>query len=278
MNLTEFMEFFMASRPRTVPSIPTGILALDSILTSRGWPGGRVSQVHGDANIGKSTLAYAAIAQAQRMELPTFLIDLDKSFSPEHSLIPGVDLDELIVTTDRRFGLRCCRLPKDAFVVVDSVACDEDLDLLSYIPRGVTTLVISQQRYIVKTRSDGRHRIGHVTTPVLPHSAVLVALSAVHRASGGMTLRAEVLRDDLAPSTPEDAKFCLRYGVGIDHEEDLLALGEQTGVIEINGSWYWFGQVRIGQGREGARRELRLDPALSEEIEDAVHSRMWIYR
>jgi hypothetical protein len=208
------------SRAWRPPSgVPTGSLALDSALSTRGWPRGRVSRVWGDPDTGKTTLVLLSVARAQELGMACALLDLAASFDPGYAARLGVDLDELLVT---RQPVPC--LPAD-FVVTDGAG------LVPTLP-GTTVVMV---------------------TPAVCAASVSVLLRAAHRNQpGDITVAATVTRDDFdhdfgLAQRPQVTWRVPRSG-GIDHAAELLAMSLSQGLLGKNGAWYYLGDRLLGHG------------------------------
>jgi hypothetical protein len=239
---TRLLERPAASRPTT--GLPTGSLALDSALGTRGWPLGRVSQVWGDPGTGKTTLLLTSVASAQREFLSCALVDFGGSFDPTYAAALGVDLDDLfVIRPSLALAPYDLALPVD-FLVFDNVSGVSDLFL---IPPGRTVLVFSQTRMTPCG----------AWTPLVENYAVGARLRRTHwNTQGDQEITATVIRDDYHPARGACASWWVTHGRGIDHGRELLTLGVQAGIVTRHGNHYRLDGVFLGNGWKNAAETL----------------------
>lgn len=284
--------------------ISTGALSLDLALGGSGVPRGRVIEVFGPESSGKTTLTLHLIAEAQRAGGVAAFIDVEHAFDPSWAKRLGVNLEELMVNqpTCGEEALEICELLVKSnaldVIVVDSVAAlvpRSELEgamgeaqvgaqarLMSQAMRKLTG-VSSKTRTSVVFINQIREKIGvmYGSPETTPGGRALKFYSSVRidvRRTGmikeaeqviGNRVRAKVVKNKVAPPFRE-AEFDILFDCGISRETDLLDMAVDAGVISRAGTWFAYGETRIGQGRENARSFLRDNPELFAEIRKRV--------
>ena len=282
------------------PCIPTGSLSLDLALGGRGLPRGRVAEFYGPEASGKTTLALSVAANAQRAGGVAAFIDAEHAFDPTWAKRIGVDLESLLVSqpdTGEQAMEICDLLVRSGavdVVIVDSVAAlvpkaeingemgDTHVGLQARLMSQALRKLsgsIARSRTAVIFLNQMREKIGIMygnpeTTPggraLKFYASVRIdlrrstTLKVGDRPIGTRT-RAKVVKNKVAPPF-QTAEFDILFERGISPEGDLLDLGVEVGLIEKSGAWLSYGDVRLGQGREAARRFLEENRDLAEEI------------
>lgn len=287
-----------------IPGISTGCLSLDLALGGKGIPRGRIIEIFGPESSGKTTLALTVAANAQRAGGVAAVIDAEHALDPSWARKIGVNIDELLVSQpdSGEQALEICELLVRSnavdLIVVDSVA--------ALIPRaeiegemgdavvGLQARLMSQaMRKLtgVIARSNGtvvfinqiREKIGvmYGSPETTPGGRALKFYSSVRidvRRTGaikegdvtvGSRTRARVVKNKVAPPFRE-AEFDIMFDEGVSGTGDLLDLAAEANIVEKSGAWYTYGEVRLGQGRENAKKFLKDNAELAEEIRRAV--------
>ena len=287
-----------------VQAISTGSLTLDMALGVGGLPRGRVVEVFGPESSGKSTLAYHVMAEAQRSGGEAAYIDAEHALDASYAAVCGVDLENLLVSQpdSAEQGLEICeylvRSGALDIVVVDSVAAlvprselEGDMGdahvglqarLMSQALRKLTA-AISRSNTAVMFINQIREKVGVLwgspeTTPggraLKFYSSVRIDLRRIESVKQGKDIvgsriRARVVKNKVAPPF-KVAEFDMMFNEGISKEGDLVDLASESGVVKKSGSFYSFGDVRLGQGRENAKAFLRENEEVSDDIEGLV--------
>ena len=287
-----------------VQAISTGSLTLDMALGVGGMPRGRVAEVFGPESSGKSTLAYHVMAEAQRSGGEAAYIDAEHALDASYASICGVNLDNLLVSQpdSAEQGLEICeylvRSGALDIVVVDSVAAlvprselEGDMGdthvglqarLMSQALRKLTA-AISRSNTAVMFINQIREKVGVLwgSPEITPggralkfYSSVRIDLRRIESVKQGKEIvgariRARVVKNKVAPPF-KVAEFDMMFNEGISREGDLVDLGSEAGVIKKSGSFYSFGDVRLGQGRENAKAFLRENEEIANDIEGLV--------
>lgn len=280
--------------------IPTGSISLDAALGIGGVPRGRVVEIFGKEASGKTTIALHIVSEAQKLGGVAAFIDAEHALDPVYSRKLGVNVEELLIsqpdTGEQALEIveMLTRSGAVDVIVVDSVAAlvpkaeiegemgDAHMGLrarlMSQALRKLTA-VLSKSSTCAIFVNQIRYKIGVVfgnpmTTPgglaLKFHSSIRLDIRSVTRIKKGeetvgIRVVVRVVKNKLAPPF-KDAQFDIIYGDGISKEGEILDLGTELGVLDKSGTWFSFGDTRIGQGRENARLFLKENKDLTEEI------------
>ncbi len=289
-----------------VAVIPTGSLALDAALGVGGIPRGRVTEIYGPEASGKTTLSLHIIAEAQKTGGYAAFIDAEHALDPTYAQNLGVDIKNLLIsqpdTGEQALEITEALVRSRAVdvVVIDSVAAlvpKAELDgemgdshvglqarLMSQALRKLTGTVSKTQTSVIFVNQI-REKIGVMygnpeTTPggraLKFYTSIrldirrIAALKEGERVVGNRT-RVKVVKNKVAPPF-KLAEFDIIFGQGISYEGDLLDIGLQADVVQKSGSWYSYGDLRLGQGRENARDFLRENTEIRDKISVEVRA------
>ena len=287
-----------------IEAISTGALNLDSAIGIGGIPRGRITEIYGPESSGKTTLCLHVIANAQRAGGIAAFIDAEHALDVGYSRRLGVDVDNLLVsqpdTGEQALEIAEVLIRSNAVdvVVIDSVAAlvpraeiegemgDSHVGLqarlMSQALRKLTGAVARSQTSVIFTNQI-REKIGVMygspeTTSGGRALKFYASLRMDIRRIGaikdgtdiiGNRTRVKVVKNKCAPPFKE-AEFDILYNVGISHESLLIDIGVEEGIIEKAGSWYSYGDLRLGQGKENSRDFLRENPDVLEEVDARV--------
>jgi len=284
-----------------VPVVPTSSLSVDYALGVGGIPRGRVVEIFGPESSGKTTLALHVVAQAQKAGGIAAFIDAEHALDPEYARKLGVDVDNLMVSQpdsgEQALEIAEILIRSGALdvVVVDSVAAlvpKAELDgemgdshvglqarLMSQALRKLTAIVSKSRTsliFINQIREKIGVMFGNPETTTGGRALKFYAsmrldirrIGAIKEGEEtiGNRTKLKVVKNKVAPPF-RMAEFDILYGEGISREGDLLDLGAAHKVVEKSGSWYSYGDLRLGQGRENARVFLKDNPDLAQEID-----------
>ncbi len=291
----------MGEAPRgRVPAIPSGSLALDAALGVGGMPRGRAIEIFGPESSGKTTLAQHTIAQAQRLGGTAAFIDAEHAIDIDYSSKLGVNIDELLVsqpdTGEQALDIAEMLIRSGALdiLVIDSVAAlvpraeiegemgdtavGLQARLMSKALRKLTGVLAKSMTCVVFINQI-REKIGvmfgnpETTTggrALKFYSSVRLDIRRIGSVKEkgetiGNRTRVRVVKNKVAPPFKE-VEFDIIYGEGISRTGELIDLGVAHNVLSKSGTWYTYGDTRLGQGRENSKSFLRENPEVADEI------------
>ena len=283
-----------------VQVIPTGSITLDMALGVGGYPKGRVIEIYGPESSGKTTLAIHAIAEAQKAGGIAAFIDAEHAFDSSYAQQLGVDVDNLLISQpdngEQALEIADSLIRSSAIdiIVIDSVAAltpkaeiegemgDAKMGLqarlMSQALRKLTSS-ISKTKTVCIFINQLRDKIGVVygnpeTTTggnALKFRRVSVIKDGEEQL--GTRTRVKVVKNKVAPPFKK-AEFDIMFGEGISKIGEIIDLGVDYGIIKKSGSWFSYGDRKIGQGRDSVKELLKNDEALRNEVEAKVREAM----
>ena len=281
-----------------VDFIPTGSLALDVALGIGGLPKGRIVEIYGPESSGKTTLALHVVAEAQKRGGEVAFVDAEHALDPTYARALGVKVEDMLIsqpdTGEQALEITEALVRSGAIdvIVVDSVAAlvpraeiegemgdsyvGLQARLMSQALRKLTG-AIGKTNTIVIFINQLREKVGvmygnpEVTTggrALKFYSSDVRRIEALKNGSEiiGNRTRAKVVKNKMAPPFRE-AEFDIMYGEGIAHEGELIDLGVKLDLVQKAGSWFSMGETRIGQGRDAAKKYLKENPDIAEQLE-----------
>ena len=287
-----------------IEAIPTGALGLDIALGIGGVPRGRIIEIFGPESSGKTTLALHIIAEAQKMNGEAAFIDAEHALDPVYAKHLGVDIDNLIVsqpdTGEQALEITESLVRSGALdvIVVDSVAAlvpkaeiDGDMGdshmglqarLMSQALRKLAG-AINKSKTVIIFINQLREKIGvmfgnpETTTggrALKFYSSVRLDIRKIENIKQdgevvGNRARVKIIKNKVAPPFRE-AEFDIVYGKGISKEGNILDMAVNLDIIEKSGSWFSYDGEKIGQGRENAKKYLKDNPKIMEQVEKRV--------
>ncbi|HEV3342278.1 MAG TPA: recombinase RecA [Pirellulales bacterium] len=287
-----------------IEGISTGSLSLDLALGGQGVPKGRIVEIFGPESSGKTTLALHVVARAQRAGGIAAFIDAEHALDPSWAKKLGVELETLLVSQpgsgEEAMHITEMLIKSNAVdvIVIDSVAAlvpQKELDgemgdtfvglqarLMSQAMRKLTGC-ISKSKTSVIFINQIREKIGVMfgspeTTPggraLKFYSSCRIDVRRIGQLKEGETVvgqrvRAKVVKNKVAPPF-RVAEFDMMHSKGISYEGDVLDLAIANKLIVRSGTWFRYGDLQLGQGRERARAYLEENPALVEELREKV--------
>ena len=293
---------------RDVDVVSTGSIGLDVALGIGGVPKGRVIEVYGPESSGKTTLTLQVIAEAQKLGGTAAFVDAEHALDPTYAEKLGVNVDELLVsqpdTGEQALEITDMLVRSGAVdvVVIDSVAAlrpkaeiegemgDSHMGLqarlMSQALRKLTGN-IKRSNTMVVFINQIRMKIGvmfgspETTTggnALKFYSSVRLDIRRIGAIKKGDEVignqtRVKVVKNKVAPPF-KMAEFEILYGFGISREGEIIDLGVQHGLIDKAGSWYSYGEDRIGQGKENVREFLKTHPETAVEIEQKIRAKL----
>lgn len=295
-----------------VPAISSGSLSLDAALGVGGFPRGRVVEIYGPESSGKTTIALHALAEAQKMGGTAAFIDAEHAMDAQYARNLGVNVDDLLVSQpdsgEQALEIAEVLVRSGAIdiLVIDSVAAlvpraelegemgDSHVGLqarlMSQALRKLTGIVSKSKTCLIFINQI-REKIGvmfgnpETTTggrALKFYSSVRVEIRRTGSLkdgdqSVGNRTKAKVVKNKIAPPFKE-AQFDIMFGEGISREGELLDLAVDHKIVDKAGSWFSYGDERLGQGRENAKQFLKENAEIAEEIQHKVKVAMGIIK
>jgi recombination protein RecA len=286
--------------------ISSGSIALNTALGVGGYPRGRVIEIYGPESSGKTTLAIHAIAEAQKAGGIAAFIDAEHAFDRFYAEKLGVDIENLWISQPDS-GEQALEITEQLIrssaidiIVIDSVAAltpkaelegemgDSKMGLqarlMSQALRKLTAAINKTNTTCIFI-NQLRDKIGVVfgnpeTTTggnaLKFYASVRLDIRRIgqikdgEEATGNQT-RVKVVKNKVAPPFRK-AEFDIMYGEGISKSGEIIDLGTELGIVRKSGSWYSYGETKIGQGREAAKECMRDNPELAETIENEIYA------
>lgn len=288
-----------------VAAISTGSLTLDIATGVGGLPRGRVVEIYGPESSGKTTLALHCVAEAQKLGGEAAFIDAEHALDPSYAANLGVDIDNLLVAQPD-YGEQALEITEQLvrsgaidIIVVDSVAAlvpkseiEGDMGdshvglharLMSQALRKLTS-AISKGNCTVIFINQLREKVGvmygnpEVTTggrALKFYASMRIDVRKVELIKNsnnefiGTRTRAKIVKNKVAPPFKE-AEFDIMYGTGISKEGEILDMAVKLGIIRKGGSWFSYGDRRLGQGRDNVKNIIKSEPELAADLENKV--------
>ena len=283
-----------------VLGIPTGALSLDIALGGKGLPRGRIVEIYGPEASGKTTVALHAIANAQRAGGVAAFIDAEHALDPSWAKRLGVDLEGLLVSqpSSGEEALKIAEMLVKSnavdIIVIDSVAAlvpraevegeigDQHMGLQARLmsqAMRILTPTISKSKTCMMFINQIRQKIGvmfgnpETTSGGLALKFYCSVRMEIRKVTAvkegddviGASVRVKVVKNKVAPPFRQ-AEFDILHDRGINRESDIFNLAIEDKLIDKSGSWVSYGEMRLGQGAENAKKYLRENPALAEEL------------
>lgn len=292
-----------------VDSISTGSLTLDIATGIGGLPRGRIIEIYGPESSGKTTLALHCIAEAQKLGGDAAFVDAEHALDPVYAANLGVDVDSLILSQPD-FGEQALEITEQLvssgavdIVVVDSVAAlvpkseiegdmgdshvGQHARLMSQALR-ILAGTINKTNCIVIFINQLREKIGvmygnpEVTTggrALKFYSSMRIDVRKIEQLKGagsefiGSRTRAKIVKNKVAPPF-KSAEFDIMYGEGISKVGEILDMAVQYDIVHKGGSWFSYGDRRLGQGRDNVKEIIKNEPELAAELEQKIKDKI----
>ena len=287
-----------------VSAVSTGSLTLDMALGIGGVPRGRIIEIYGPESSGKTTVALHVVAEVQKLGGEAAFIDAEHALDPVYAKALGVNIDSLLVSQPD-YGEQALEITEALVrsgavdvVVVDSVAAlvpKNEIDgemgdshvglqarLMSQALRKLSG-AIAKSNCIVLFINQLREKVGVMygnpeTTPggraLKFYASVRIDIRRVESIKEGQDVvgnhtRCKVVKNKVAPPF-KTAEFDILYGKGISKESEIIELGVILDIISKSGSWFSYGEQRIGQGKDKVREYLAENPDVAAEVEEKI--------
>jgi recombination protein RecA len=292
------------TRKVDVDAIPTGALSLDMALGVNGIPKGRIIEVFGPESCGKTTLSLHVLAEAQKRGGAGAFIDAEHALDPDYAKKIGVNVDNLLISQPDS-GEQALQIVETLVrsgevdvIVVDSVAAltpkaeiagemgefqiGLQARLMSSALRKLASITAKTGTSIIflnQTRMKIGIRFGNPETTsgglaLKFYSSVRINLRRIAQIKKGdeivgNRIKAKIDKNKVAPPF-RVTEFDIYYNEGISYLTDILNLGQKQGIVKRSGSWFQYGETKLGQGIDGAKEFLRDNPKIVKEIKKAV--------
>lgn len=287
-----------------IEAISTGSLGLDLATGIGGLPKGRIIEIYGPESSGKTTVALHCVAETQKAGGTAAFIDAEHALDPAYAKALGVDIDNLIISQPDN-GEQALEIADTLvasgvidIIVVDSVAAlvpraeiegemsDQQMGLqarlMSKALRKLTSS-INKSKTITIFINQLREKIGNAYGPsetttggraLKFYSSIRMDVRRIETIKKGEDFlgnrtRVKIVKNKVAPPF-KMAEFDITYGKGISKVGEIIDLGANADIVKKSGSWYSYGEVKLGQGRENAKDFLLSNPDLMDEIEQKV--------
>jgi recombination protein RecA len=306
------MKLGEASQRLAVEVIPSGAIGVDAALGVGGVPRGRVVEIYGPESSGKTTLGYHLMAEAQREGGVAAMIDAEHALDPSYARSLGVNVDELLISQPDS-GEQALEIAETLVrsgavdvIVVDSVAAlvpraelegdmgDAHVGLQARLmSQALRKLVgaISRSRCVVVFINQIREKVGvmfgnpEVTTggrALKFYASVRMEIRRTEQIKSGdevrgMRARVKIVKNKVAPPF-RDAEVDIFYGRGVSKASSLLDVATANGILQRVGTWYSYGDMRLGQGRDNAREFLESNPEVANEIDLKLREKLHLGR
>lgn len=289
----------------SIEAVSTGSITLDAATGIGGLPKGRIIEIFGPESSGKTTLALHVVAEAQKAGGEAAFIDAEHALDPIYAGNLGVNIDSLLVSQpdngEQALEIAEALVRSGAVdvIVIDSVAAlvpraeiEGDMGdshvglharLMSQALRKLAG-AISKSNTIIIFINQLREKVGvvygnpEVTTggrALKFYASLRIDVRRIEQLKGpgnefiGNRTRAKIVKNKVAPPFKE-AEFDIMYGKGISKEGEILDLGVKLNIIQKSGSWFSYGEERIGQGRDNVKEYLRQNKKIADEIEAVI--------
>ncbi len=292
-----------------IEAISTGSISLDHATGIGGLPRGRIVEIYGPESSGKTTLALQVVAEAQKLGGEAAFIDAEHALDPEYAEALGVDVNSLLVSQPDN-GEQALEIAEALarsgaldVIIVDSVAAlvpraeiEGDMGdshvglharLMSQALRKLAG-VINKSNTVIIFINQLREKVGviygnpEVTTggrALKFYSTIRIDVRRTEQLKGagnefiGSRTRAKIVKNKVAPPFKE-AEFDIMYGEGISKIGEIVDLGVKFDIIKKSGAWFYYGEQRLGQGRENVKTLFKQDEVLANDIEKQIREKM----
>lgn len=283
--------------------ISTGSLSLDD-ATGGGFPCGRIVEIYGPQSSAKTTLAYHAMAEGQKLGRAVALIDAEQSFDPSYAAKCGLDTGNFYIAQPGS-GEEGLQIAEDLIksgtfgvIVIDSVAAltpraelegaigDSHMGLLARLMGQATRkmlAVINKTDTVVIFINQTRMNIGGYGSPVVTPGGMALKFAAsvrvelrarkIDEGQDGIRVYAKIVKNKVAPPF-KTAEFDVMYNEGISVEGEILDLAIEKGIIKMSGSWVKYRDESVAQGKESAKKWLKENPEILTNIKKEIRERV----
>ncbi len=270
-----------------IDAISSGSLGLDLALGVGGYPRGRVIEIYGPESSGKTTLTLHAIAEAQKVGGIAAFIDAEHAFDKFYAENLGVDIDNLIISQPDH-GEQALEITENLIrsgaidiIVIDSVAAltpkSEIEGEMGDSKMGLHARLMSQAlRKLTGTisKTNGNPETTTGGNALKFYASVRLDIRRRTQIKDGdrvigNSTKVKVVKNKVAPPF-QIAEFDIMYGEGISKVGEILDIGVELGIVKKSGSWFSYGETKLGQGRDAVKGLIKDNPELAEELEGKI--------
>jgi len=285
-----------------VTFLGSGSLSLDAAIGG-GFPRGRIVEIYGPQSSAKTTLAYHAMAEAQKLGEGVLLVDAEQSFDPSYAARCGLDTDNMLISQPDS-GEQALQIVEDILksgkvgvIVIDSVAAltpraelegamgDSHMGLLARLMGQATRKLlgtIHKTNTVVIFINQTRMNIGGYGSPIVTPGGMALKFAAsvrvelrakkIDEGTNGIRVYCKVVKNKVAPPF-KTAEFDVMYNEGISKEGELLDLALAKGILKMSGAWIRYGDDSVAQGKEAAKKWLK-DPEVANNIRKQINEKI----
>ena len=297
-----------ANEKLDVAAIPTGSMNLDLALGIGGIPRGRIIELYGPESSGKTTMALHCAAETQKLGETVAFIDVEHALDPSYAKKLGVDIDELLVSQPDsgeqalEIAEVLARSGSVGLIVLDSVAAmttKAEIDgemgdshvgqlarLMSQAMRKLTS-VLSKSECAAIFINQIREKIGVMygnpeTTPggraLKFYASVRMDVRRVEAIKDGGDIignrtKVKIVKNKVSPPFKE-CEFDIMFGDGISRTGEVLDLAVDLGIVKKGGAWFSYGETKLGQGRDNAKKYLKENPDVMKDFEEQIKAQL----
>ena len=299
------MKLGSSQKNKDIRVTPSGCLGLDIALGIGGVPGGRIIEVYGPESSGKTTIALHVVAQTQKRGGVASYIDAEHALDPVYAKKLGVNIDELYISQpddgEQALEITESMVRSGAIdvVVIDSVAAlvpraeidgemgDSHMGLQARLmsqalrkltgvasKTNCTVIFINQLREKIGGMSYGGNETTTGGRALKFYASIRIDIRRIESIKGseellGNRTRVKIAKNKLAPPF-KTHEFDIMFGEGISKEGDILDIGVDLNLVNKSGSWYSHDGIKIGQGRENAKKYFKENPTISLDLENKI--------
>jgi len=284
-----------------VSFLSSGSVSLDDAIGG-GFPRGRIVEIYGPQSSAKTTLAYHAMAEAQKLGEGVLLVDAEQSFDPSYAQKCGLDTDSMLISQpdSGEQALQICedmlKSGKVGVIVIDSVAAltpraelegaigDSHMGLLARLMGQATRkmlAIINKTNTVVIFINQTRMNIGGYGSPVVTPGGMALKFAASVRVElrarkidegiNGIRVYAKIVKNKVAPPF-KTAEFDVMYNEGISVEGEILDLAIAKGIVKMSGAWVKYQDEAVAQGKEAAKKWLKDSPDVLKQIKKEIQN------